>query len=546
MNEISLASVTNANQQEIKIPETKKPTKIPVKNREPEPIPLFSCLICANEFLVLSRYIRIILTKKYVTQSQPAQKTVELPYINDPFQKLKTLLPEKCSKASKFIPGLCDARKNIKYTMAKFFIHHAHEAILSTNYEKSLSGNTNQKSLFTRSQPPIKTIDLESRKTIAFIDENEIKFKNEGISTNNINNNSFGIFDTKSIEKTTDISFSESEHDIYSPNFNEEISDDEFINNMKQKNEILHISIADAETLAEYTESDLFICSKMPENTIATSRVFHKVSVPKSNSSGTKKSAIFSANAKSSNTISAQVTPFSHNKFGTLDLRKSSQYTISNSQFSDSSTDWVKKMLKSPGLPKSASTKIMCKTRNSQVAVNVCKTGYSKKSAAKPQKENKNHLLKELSKVSLVKSQTIIIKPQAQCSTNRENSKNYVVEYSKISQEPTLTNSVLESNQNIANCGKNAIKRNTKTGSINTPIYIVGAGKVTEKKINHKKNATTAVFTSARGSQNEKMIKQNMNEKPIIVLEKKIAGLRTKYSTNDLGISLNSHRKLFN
>lgn len=176
-------------------------------------------MICANEDVVLSKYKKDVLVKKYTpefeTQLIPCD---ELP---SQFKFIIKLNNEKCH------PALCDRKYNHFWRMQKSIL----ERNAFSNCGKNISG-------FNKTPTPLKNLSRTSKKQFAAPLESDIdKQLNPS--------HSFGNCD-KSLSNIQDHSFSSEEHDVYDRelNYENEESDEQFLLKLKRNLENLSITIS--------------------------------------------------------------------------------------------------------------------------------------------------------------------------------------------------------------------------------------------------------------------------------------------------------------
>ncbi len=496
--------------------------------KEPEPLPLFSCLICASEYLVLSRYSRKLLYKKYGTVLRPSVATLhfdepcpcpcpvpDVPELTAATENsaLRSTIAARAG-GDVYMPRLAgEDRQELHWIRARFYVgRRGKDSGASKSwmrgYDRSLSSNP-RSAIMSKN---ISTKPVASRVAAAHGDACCCPGGSFAV-LNDDNGN-----DRAKKVSLCDISFSSDEHDIYSPAFDSDlVSDDDFIREVHDASSALRLTLC-----SSITESSDHVESPQPTAEIGKQEtVFAKV---KSISSGTFSPAPFTSRCE------------------TLDLRQSRRRdpprVLAEYASNVGMTASRGKLL----LRGCASTKRLDKekTRNGRASIRSSKTGASNK---------KPHQGPEI-----VKCRTI-------APGNQKRLLQYVAELSK----PTsFAQSVVESE-----CGEK--KSSTSTYSVQTPICIAACATMSQpsmKRSHGTKKAApvssflggstmtfSSAFKSARGSRphiqttasGTRVLEQTerkataarqsqkkgrtAEKKSMIQLEKRVLGLRNVYAS---------------
>lgn len=169
--------------------------------REPEPVPVFSCIYCVNEFLVFSGLSHRLLAKKYTAplpsvQPSAAGHQIEVPADTAPKDPLVEALAAQSQ--SVYVPTISEESVSLRWVLRKYYIAKKNRVTSSDcALSPTLQQHSTKKSLFDLS--PRVEDGNNSNKPYINID-NAMAPEDHGIMLENT-------------------SFSSSEHDIYSPAF---------------------------------------------------------------------------------------------------------------------------------------------------------------------------------------------------------------------------------------------------------------------------------------------------------------------------------------
>eukprot|EP01022_Parablepharisma_sp_SALTPOND_P032982 TRINITY_DN87991_c1_g1_i1.p1 TRINITY_DN87991_c1_g1~~TRINITY_DN87991_c1_g1_i1.p1 ORF type:complete len:657 (+),score=26.99 TRINITY_DN87991_c1_g1_i1:219-2189(+) len=343
------------------------------KTKEPEPLPIFSCIYCVREFLVFTNLSNRMLAKKYLspflvpltlnhsktltgypetlaplhctadnlsfgygndkelvppkrlfTEDHPSLGELQLlcsfdamssehptprNYVKDTLKaKLEELV--KAKYQSVYMPQLKENEAELRWLIHKIYIGKKDKVFkgIATFYDKSLSSNTNLRSSILRTQQQ----QLQN------------SVKKSGIDNQCINLENDSEFQPLSCTKQNlEISYSsDSEHDIYSPNFDSDYSDESFIDSALKASRALKLT---EPTYAQL--NDFLACETDATNSVQEIGKSEKYTIIRAKLNISKKSAVTSIDRSNvSQTSSNILSPY---------VLSSRQYTTPDTELFD-------------------------------------------------------------------------------------------------------------------------------------------------------------------------------------------------------------------